>query len=204
MPSGITSPLYDLSTKATESSFDEAYQEFLVRGAQSFGFGAFGFSVDVSDFYIKNYIEASASREAWLSMDARQRRAEYDRWVAETEEYNAERRKRARSIENTYLAARARVEQLQVDPRLANYKQSMLDQLDESTKWDASPYTVDIPEFDEWESERTESLERSVARAEDQVQKEIDRQAERAAYIELFMQATGIDREYLKQFGSVR
>jgi len=74
----------------------------------------------------------------------------YDEFRKNTEEKNKEEKERIDALKARYLAMKNGVESIEMPPEFSDFKLFMLNQLDDSIKFDCAYHETEIPPIDEW------------------------------------------------------
>jgi hypothetical protein len=148
--------------------------------------------------------ESEAEQARWEALDEDARRREWEKYRAEKLKSLRESLESHAVTRARYLDMLAQVQSVNVPEELDNFKQFMIDQLNQSIEFDCGKddssslsYHQPMP-FDEWVAWNNEHLPDRIERYRDQLADEQRRYEERVEYINLMRDTFGFNVEEVK------
>lgn len=147
-----------------------------------------------TEFVAEQLAKALKERSRWRDSSEEEKYAEWSEYyVGRLAEYQRDKARRA-SEEARYRNMLAQVVSLDVDSRLSNFKNFMIEQLESSIEFDCSPTDWYKPvEYVEWVKARYESVEDDVVYFNKKAKEAYERHEERIEYINLMAETFGFE-----------
>jgi hypothetical protein len=198
MPTGYTAPVGD--GEVTD------LKEFAASCAR--GFGAFIHMRDDSgsaalrfpdppdhSYYSKNLARTKESLREWQSMSEEERYAKWSQYYNNTVVSNHKTMADKSVTESNYRNMLVQVVSIEVPPELENFKNFMIEQLNDSIKFDCdSSFNQREPlDYSTWCDSHSEMVLRSAVNAEKHYNEEVARYNERCRMINLFAETFGFE-----------